>query len=137
MSSEFYFEYDASFRIGGAGAHHHEITEKTGLTATHTNLAGDLKYPKTKPDRVFNEDIWILKSTLPFSARHEEHIDWIWNQISPHKDYFKTIIEKAAWADLMLGCNTDCVWPVLKVDHSALAIVRELPVSLSFNFTVG
>ncbi len=135
-----FFEYDACFRIAGLGTFHSEITMRTGLKASKKHLIGDLRYPNAKPAKpndVYHEDIWIIESPLPPSVSHEEHLNWLWAQISPHKDYFKIIIEKATWADVMLGCFTSSVMPILKVDQSALTILRELSVSLSFNFTVS
>jgi len=56
-------------------------------------------------------------------------------QLLPHKVYFATLIEKAAWADLWLGCLSESAYPVLSAKPESLQLRRELNIGLVFNFT--
>lgn len=51
-------------------------------------------------------------------------------------EQFRMYIQKAAWADICLGCFSESVYPVLTVSPEALRILRELEVGVAFNFTV-
>ena len=127
------FRYDAALRIGGAGAYHEMITEKTGLLATKSHKAGDLRSSRGK--RVWDEDIWILSSPLSEDLHLDVHVDWLWSQIEPHKAFFAQVISDAAWADLMLGCKSESPYPVLYVNTESKKIIEELNLRLAFNFT--
>ncbi len=128
-----FFEFDASIRIGGAGKFHHEITEKTGICPTRSHLAGDPVSQRSTAVR--KEDIWILTSPLDGARPIEEHIDWLLDAVSPHADYLSAITRDAAWADLMLGCLSDIPYPVIATGQSATELIKQLNLTVSFNFT--
>lgn len=127
------FRYDACLRIAGIGDLHEEITLKTGIVATRSHKKGE-KHGFGK-QRVWPEDLWLLESPLGEEASLDEHLFWLWNAIEPHKSYIAALVAKAAWADLCLGCLSESVYPVLSASSASLSLVRELNVSLSFNFT--
>jgi Domain of unknown function (DUF4279) len=130
------FRFDASLRIAGVGAHHNDIAIKTGLLPSHLHKAGDRRSIKSASLGVWPEDLWTLESPLGELASLEEHLNWLWSTIAPHKAYFERLIVEATWADVSLGCLSESVYPFWIVPASSLDITRELKLGLSFNFTL-
>jgi hypothetical protein len=128
--------FDASLRIAGVGVHHEGISTETGLVPSYVHRAGDRRSIRSPRLGVWSEDIWILKSPLGERASLEEHLNWLWRIVAPHKAYFEQLVAKAAWADVCLGCLSASVMPVWTVPANSLGITRELNLGLSFNFTV-
>lgn len=126
------FRFDVSLRIAGIGEQHNGISTDTGLLASHMHKAGDQR----NSSRVWLEDIWILSSPLAENVCLEEHLNWMWDAVAPHKSYFERLVSKAIWADICLGCLSESVYPMWSVSASSLTIARELKLGLSFNFTV-
>jgi hypothetical protein len=126
------FRYDARLRLGGLGDVQETVFELTGLSASHAHRKGD---PFGRRGSVRKEDLWLLESPLGERASHDEHLQWLWNQIKPHHQQFQELLQCAAWADICLGCLSESPYPVLSVDPGSLHIVRELNLALSFNFT--
>lgn len=131
---KYYFHYDASLRIVGCGNQHSSIVAKTGLVPTHSHIKGD-KAPRAR--RAFDEDLWVLTSPLSPDIDIHQHIDWVWERVKPHRTFFSRLLRNATLADLVLGCETNCAWPMIHVDNQRLRIVRDLNLSIAFNFTVG
>ncbi|WP_338845695.1 DUF4279 domain-containing protein [Massilia sp. W12] len=131
--SSLVFRFDASLRIGGAGAHHAEISRRTGLQATKALLKGHPVRPNSK--RICQEDIWILSSPLSEYAAPGEHLAWLWEAVAPHIDYFSELIPQAAWADICIGCLSESPFPLISIDPSSLELMRRLKIGVSFNFT--
>jgi hypothetical protein len=129
----YFYEYDVSLRIAGVGHLHRAITDRTGISPTRIRLAGHKIFVSS--ERVATEDLWVLDSPLNRHDHWDLHLQWMWEKIKPHSDYFKSVLACAAWADICLGCFSSCAWPVLEAHRSGLEIVRQLPLSISFNFT--
>lgn len=128
-----FFQFDASIRIGGVGSYHEAIFLTTGLSASKSHLAGDRV--STRSSAVRKEDLWTLASPLSRNSPIDEHINWLLAAVSSHEAFFAQIVEKAAWADLCLGCLSDIPYPMIVTDISATKLVKMLNLSLSFNFT--
>jgi hypothetical protein len=79
--------------------------------------------------------MWSLDSPLPRSEPWETHVQWLWDQVRPHKDLFHMMLSGEAAGDLSLGCMSDCEAPLLRVEAAALEILRELPLGICFNYT--
>lgn len=127
------FRYDASLRIAGVGELHEEIARTTGILATRSHKKGETHGFVRK--RVWSEDLWILDSPLGEQASPDEHLQWLWKTVSPHKAYFSALVAKATWADVCLGCLSESAYPLLVADSKSLTLLRELNIGLSFNFT--
>lgn len=127
------FRYDASLRIAGIGEFHEEIILMTGISATRSHKKGETH--GFGRQRVWAEDLWILDSPLGEQASLDEHLQWLWSTVAPHKSYFSALVAKAAWADVCLGCLSESAYPILSASSASLSLVREVNVSLSFNFT--
>ena len=129
----FYMRFDASFRIGGAGAYHEEITEITGISPSSSHKVGEYRSRYSK--KPWAEDIWILSSPKSETCTLDEHLAWLWSQIQPHEAYFLQLIEKSTWADICLGCLSQSPYPVLSLEKESTNIIKALNLSLAFNFT--
>ena len=127
------FRFDAALRIGGAGEEHQAIRDQTTLLPSYSHRKGDA-IGKSRT-AVKAEDIWILESPLGEAASLDHHLQWIWQTIAPHKEFFGTLLKKAKWANVCLGCLSESAYPVLQVEAASLVLLRELDLQLSFNFT--
>ncbi len=127
------FRYDASLRIAGIGEFHEEIFIKTGISPTKVHRKGEPRTALTT--KLWDQDLWILRSPLGEQASLNEHLEWLWKAVSPYKNYFAGLISKAAWADVCLGCLSESAFPVLSASADSLSLTRELNLGLSFNFT--
>jgi hypothetical protein len=127
------YQFDASIRIAGVGAYHEAIFLTTGLLASQSHLAGDRV--SSRLSFVRQEDFWQLASPLSRDSPIDEHINWLLDAVSPHEAFFAKIVEKAAWADLCLGCLSNIPYPMIVTDRSATRLVKMLNLSLAFNFT--
>jgi|GEM_PF-5591985 len=127
------YEFDASFCITGIGLNPDSITRNTNLAPTHTHIAGEFRSKFIK--KVYKEDMWSLRSPLNGHASLDEHIAWIWSQINPHKEYLSEVILKSTSAYIILGCFTESPYPVLNINLESTKILKELNLSLAFNFT--
>lgn len=134
--NNFPFRFDASLRIAGVGVHHEGISIETGLVPSYVHRAGDRRSIRSPSLGVWPEDIWVLESPLGERASLEEHLNWLWRTVAPHKAYFEQLVAKAAWADVCLGCLSDSVYPFWTVPANSLDITRDLNLGLSFNFTL-
>jgi hypothetical protein len=135
VRGNFPFRFDACLRIAGVGEQHDNISRETGLLPSHAHRAGDRRSTRSVGLGVWPVDLWMLNSPLGEAASLEEHLDWLWNAIAPHKAYFERLVADAAWADVSLGCLSDSIYPVLNVGAGSLKITRELNLGLSFNLT--
>lgn len=83
----------------------------------------------------WTEDLWRLESPLGELATIDQHLEWLRARIAPHRTYFAELCARAEWADLCLGCLSDSPYPVLSASPGALALMKDLDLGLSFNFT--
>jgi hypothetical protein len=127
------FRFDACLRIAGIGEHHEELAAHTGIVPTRSHKKGEVR--SRRRDIQWAEDLWLLESPLGEHASLDEHLIWLAQTVAPHKEYFGSLIAKASWADICLGCLSESAYPVLSAEPSSLALIRELPLALSFNFT--
>lgn len=87
------FRFDAGLRIAGLGSEHDNITARTGIAPSYTHRKGD---PFGRAGNFRKEDMWILNSPLGERASLDEHLDWLWRRIEPHKEYFRELTARAA-----------------------------------------
>lgn len=125
------YRFDASLRIAGIGEHHEAISKRTGIAPTRAHREGETRFAQKR----WLEDIWILESPLGASASLDEHIEWLWNAIAPHRDYFQQLISQSSSAGVVLGCFSESPYPYLTVQPDSLRLVRQLDLGISFNFT--
>ncbi|QIL79401.1 DUF4279 domain-containing protein [Diaphorobacter sp. HDW4A] len=125
------YRFDAALRIAGGGHYHDSIAQITGLSPTQAYRKGERRFGKTP----WLEDIWILASPLDGEADIDMHLDWLWNAIAPHKEYFRELISQTTSAHVVLGCFSESPYPFLSVKSESLRLLRELEIGVAFNFT--
>lgn len=128
-----FFEYDAAFRIGGAGKFHEQIGAVTGLVPKTVRLAGQPRWPHST--LLAKEDIWVLASPLDDSLPLDDHVDWLVQALTPHAGFLKEVIAQAAWADLCLGCLSQVPYPMIAAGKSSTELIKLLDLEIAFNFT--
>jgi len=125
------YSFDASLRIAGVGTHHDAISLKTGILPTRTARKGERQTAK----RLWSEDVWLLDSPLGGNASLDEHVQWLWDTVAPHQDYFREIISQSSSAGIVLGCFSESPYPYLTVKNDSLRSLMDLNMRVSFNFT--
>ena len=130
----FLYRFDASLRLAGIGEHHSTITQLTGLAPTQAHLKGELRSTRST-GRQWQEDMWRLESPLGEDASLDQHLEWLYGAIAPHREYFRGVISQCSRADITLGCLSESPYPFLTVDAESLRLLRELNLAISFNFT--
>lgn len=104
---------------------------KTGILPTRTTRKGERQTGK----RLWSADVWLLDSPLGGEASLDEHVQWLWDTVAPHRDYFREIISQSSSADIVLGCFSESPYPYLTVTNDSLRHLMDLHVGVSFNFT--
>jgi hypothetical protein len=119
------FCFSASLRVMDAPELHDEIEVVTGLKPSHAHLKGDKK-PRTSS--TWDNDIWILQSPLNEKAELTDHLNWLWNTIKPHSDYFKELLQKGRKVDVFCGYRSDSDNAGFIVQPDALEIFASLNI---------
>lgn len=135
MTGRHTYRYHATLRIWNAGAFHDQLAREAGLHPTSSHLKGTMRSATSRHDQVWEYDMWSLDSPLPGTEPWEAHVQWIWDQVRPHKALFQQMLSGPATGDISLRCTTDCEAPLLSVDAPALEILRVLPLGICFNYT--
>ncbi len=119
--------FSATLRIMCAAERHEEIEQVTGLSATHQHEHGEPSlFGESWP-----KDLWALESPLPPGAPLSDHLDWLWAQVQPHRDYFRELAaEEGVDVDLFCGYRSDCAECGFEVQPEALEIVQTLDIPL-------
>ena len=125
------YSFDASLRLAGAGLHHDAISLETGILPTRTTRKGE----RQTAQRLWSEDVWLLDSPLGADASLDEHVQWLWDAVAPHQDYFQEVISQSASADIVLGCFSESTYPYFTVKNESLRRLMNLGMGISFNFT--
>lgn len=128
------YRFDAGLRIAGVGRYHDEISLRTGITPTRAHRKGEPR-GRAAALGLWPEDLWCLESPLGERASLDRHLEWLRTAVAPHQAYFAELVAKAAWADLCLGCLSESAYPFLSASPTSLALVKDLNLGLSFNFT--
>lgn len=126
-----FYSFDASLRIAGVGLLHDIVSLKTGILPTRTTRKGELR----AAEKLWSEDVWLLASPLGGDASLDEHVQWLWDTIAPHQDYFREVILQSTSSDIVLGCFSESPYPYFTVKNEPLRLLMNLGVGVSFNFT--
>ncbi|MDP4073714.1 DUF4279 domain-containing protein [Acidovorax sp. A1169] len=125
------YRFDASLRIAGIGEQHDAMQLRTGIEPTRVVRKGEPWFAGKR----WQEDLWRLDSPLGGVAPLDAHLQWLWQTIAPHQDYFRQLIALSSSAELVLGCFSESPYPYLTVESDSLHLLRELNLGVSFNFT--
>ncbi|MDH4447977.1 MAG: DUF4279 domain-containing protein [Acidovorax sp.] len=126
-----FYSFDASLRIAGVGLHHDAISLKTGILPTRTTRKGE----RRTGEKRWSEDVWLLASPLRGDVSLDAHVQWLWDTVAPHQDYFREVISESTSADVVLGCFSESPYPYFTVKSESLRRLMNLGVGVSFNFT--
>jgi len=119
--------FSATLRVMGAADRHDEIEEVTGLSATHRHRHGDASLF----GRPWPKDLWALESPLPRAASLSDHLDWLWDEVRPHRDYFRGLAEQDDIdVDIFCGYRSDCAVCGFEIRPASLKITQALEVPL-------
>jgi len=119
--------FSATLRIMCAAERHEEIEKVTGLAATHRHEHGEPGFF----GQPWPNDLWALESPLPPGAALSDHLDWLWERVRPHQDYFRKLAaEDGIDVDLFCGYRSDCAECGFEVQPEALEIVQALDIPL-------
>lgn len=130
MEDENYFNYSASLRIfSESDVDFEEIESVLGVSASMSYRKGDRRRPKG-PESRYN--IWILESGLSEEECLENHLLALWRVIKPHKDYLKSLKEKAI-VDIFCGYRSSSHTAGLEVGYQAFDVFRELEIDFSLS----
>lgn len=128
------FGFSATLRVMCAAERHEEIEQVTGLTASHQHQHGD----PGLFGRPWPKDLWALESPLPRGAALSEHLTWLWEQIRPHREYFRALAaEDEVDVDLFCGYRSDCAECGFEVRPEALEIVQALEIPLEVSVVLA
>ena len=129
---DFYFAYSASLRIMDMPDKHEEITDILGVKPSICHKADEVN----KYGELWGNDIWTIKSPLPESQSLDEHIEWLSNLVSPHKNYVHGLMAQGADVDIFLGYRSDCEWCGFDLKAKSLALFTELGVDMTVSIIV-
>ncbi|MBN2534379.1 MAG: DUF4279 domain-containing protein [Spirochaetales bacterium] len=135
MNTEYYFNFSVSFRIMNAPEYHEKIKENTKIVATHVHKKGDIK-SKTNNKR-WENDIWILSSPLPKESQIDKHIEWLWQTIEPHIEFFFELKEKNVKMDIFCGYRTNCDNGGFNLDTKSIEILNKFKIPIGFSIIIA
>jgi len=81
--------------------------------------------------RPWPEDLWALESPHRRGADLNDHLQWIWEKVRPHQEYFRAVAaEEDTEVDLFCGYRSDCAECGFEICPEALKITQALDISL-------
>jgi hypothetical protein len=128
------FGFSATLRVMCVAERHKEIERETGLVATHQHARGE----EGLFGRPWPDDLWALESPRPRGADLNNHLQWIWEQVRPHQDYFRALSgEEDTQVDLFCGYRTDCAECGFEICPEALEITQALDIPLEVSVVLS
>jgi hypothetical protein len=131
-NEENYFAYSASLRIFGKIPDVQGITDSLGIEPTYTHFRGERKISRSPP---FEHDMWNYSPALPETSSLEEHINQLWAEIEPHKEYLIEL-KNVLTVDVFLGYRSNCDTAGIEVPHESLKMFAELEVPFGLSIII-
>ena len=130
--AENYFFYSATLRIFGDISDLDEVSSHLGLRPTSVHRKGDKRGPRGSG---FSHDLWSY--TVPVDKRQplSEHIDALWTQLKPHRDYLVEL-KSCLRVDVFLGYQSNCDSAGVEVPFTSLEMFVELKIPLGVSIIV-
>lgn len=123
----------ASLVLSGKDLDPHEVTTKLGIMPSESFRRGDYRTDSEKWPRGF----WELSSKNLGDVEMRDHIEWLVDQLLPHKHQLREILD-----DLRVKAWISCYW-LLPTDHETLPLssdliakLAEIDLNIDFDFVV-
>lgn len=123
-------KHSITFRVKNAPHLHEKLSSL--IQPSHVHVKGETRY-KTK---VWNNDMWLLKSPLSDFDSYTDHLLWIWKQLAPHKKYFKELISTGIELDIFCSFTSDCDQDGFILDRKFIETLSELSLPIEFSVIV-
>ena len=136
MSQEPVFLFSATFRIKGAGNLHGEITRAMGISPTFSYTKGEGTASDSKDSRQWVDDLWALSSPLPEKSDLSAHLRWLWETLSPRKEYLERLVREGVEMDIACVYKSDSETAGFSIDADALAVACELNVPIEVSVMI-
>jgi len=130
---EYFFAHSACLRIFGDIPSFQEITENLMIAPSHIHRRGE---PSLAGDsNPWPHDMWSYTPDIPPEKPLEEHINRLWLEIEPHKQYLVDL-KKSLTVDVFLGYRSNCDTAGVDVPHNSLRMFIELEVPFSLSIVI-
>ena len=130
---ETYFAYSATLRIFGDIPDLDDISIRLHLVPTETHRKGDKRGPRSPG---FPHDMWSYSPELDESAPLERHIDALWSELKPHKQYLLELKQHLS-VDVFLGYRSNCDHAGIEVPHQSLEMFTELEIPFGVSIIIA
>jgi hypothetical protein len=132
-AEETYFKYSATLRILGDIPKLEDISTQLGLQPTSVHLKGEKRDSRAAG---YRHDMWSYRVLVEEDRPLQEHIDALWKDLEPHKDYLLEL-KKRLTVDVFLGYQTNCDHAGVEVPHSSLIMFAELEIPFGLSIIVS
>ncbi len=127
-----YFAFSATLRIFGDIAELDEISKTLGMEPTHTHKKGTRRDGAAAP---YPHDMWSYTPALESSEPLGRHIDALWAQLKPHRQYLK-MLKQSLTVDVFLGYRSNSDTAGVEIPHTSLEIFSELEIPFGLSIIV-
>ena len=127
-----YFAYSATLRVFGEALDFDEITRRVGVAPTSSHRKGDKQGPLSPG---FRRDLWSYSPPLAEEQPLEDHINALWEQIRPARDYLVSL-KKTATVDVFLGYRSNIDHAGVEVPHTCLEMFTSLEIPFGLSIIV-
>jgi hypothetical protein len=118
-----YFAFSAGLRIYGEGLDLNEITQAMGLAPTRAHRKGD----RGSGGAIRRHDAWHYTVALPEDASFDVHLQALWTDVSPARDFLRSIKNKHT-IDVFCGYRSNCPTAGFVLQPQSLAIFTALEI---------
>ncbi len=132
-NEENYFAYSATLRIFGDIPDFDAISARLGIQPTNTHRKGDTAGWSS---RAYLHDMWAYSPPLDEAEPLDKHIDFLWSQIKPHKDYLLELKNNLA-VDVFLGYRSNCDHAGIEVPYASLEMFTELKIPFGVSIIIA
>jgi hypothetical protein len=81
-------------------------------------------------------ELWTLTSPLSGEADLSAHLRWLWNVLSPHREYLDRLIGEGIKMDISCLYRSDSETAGFSIEADALAVACELNVPLEISVMI-
>ncbi len=127
-----YFAYSATLRVFGDDLDLDEITHRIGIQPTRSHRKGEKKGPRS-PE--FKHDLWSYSPSIVEDRPLEDHINALWEQIRPVRDYLVSL-KKIATVDVFLGYRSNIDHAGVEVPHTCLEMFTSLEIPFGISIII-